>query len=157
MTVAGYNYLPGRVSVHILLSVYPPDGCENHTSSLPDSGISLHGTIDNTNLAHKFPTNVKIYIPSCKSYSFMCLKCPYRLELLSHFFSNSPVCLLFPKLLLDILLQEVSLDQYLSLSFYSDLSFQRNDASIPIQLRISPISVHFSPHVGCKFSLSKES
>ena len=38
------------LSVDNLLSVYPPDGNENYISSLPDSEVSLNGTIYNISL-----------------------------------------------------------------------------------------------------------
>ena len=63
MRVAGVTTVSKEESICPHPSLYPPDGNENHISFLPDSRFSLHGTIHNTNLAHKFPSNVKTHIP----------------------------------------------------------------------------------------------
>ena len=97
MTVAVATTVSQKESICPHTSVYSLGGCENHISSLPDSEILLHGTIDNTNLAYKFFSNVKTY-PSQDCHSFITLKGPCSLELLSYFLFNSSIPLLFTKL-----------------------------------------------------------
>lgn len=87
MTVAVSTSLSQQESIHLHLSIYPPGGNEKHLSYLPDSEISLRGTIHNTNLAHKF--HFKCEKTSLTRVSFFHhSKGPCSLELPSHLFSN---------------------------------------------------------------------
>ena len=63
MTVAGAITVSQEKSIYSHCSVCPLYGKDSHNSSHPDLGISLHGTKQNTNRAHKFPPNVNKYIP----------------------------------------------------------------------------------------------